>query len=59
MISDKALVDLIASALRKEREETSRAAVTWFFFAGKSERARVKRACAKPGAKPNFVAVKR
>ena len=53
------LSTLIAEALCREREETGFGAMNWFLFSGKNERAKVKRACAKPGSKPNFAAVKR
>ena len=46
--------DLIAAALKREREETSMAAAQWFLFADKNQRARVKRFLSKPGAKANF-----
>lgn len=51
------LRDMIAAALRREREETSMSAAHWFLFAGKNERAKVKRVVSKPGAKSSFATI--
>jgi len=48
----------IAAALKREREETSMAAAQWFLFAGKNQKAKVKRHLSKSGATANFEARK-
>lgn len=47
---DEDLVPLIAAALKREREDTGMAAMKFFLFSDRNERAKVKRAI-KRGAK--------
>lgn len=47
---DGGLVPKIAAALKREREDTGMAAMRWYLFSDRNERAKVKRAI-KRGAK--------